>query len=73
MPQETVFGIAEAEELERRFGDDGEDHAADEIDADDRDEVGEDLEGHDAPARLTQHLGGFDEIALCGSTASPSA
>ena len=56
--------VAEAEELERRLGDDGEDDAADEVDADDRDEVREDLEGHDAPARLAQHLGRLDEVAL---------
>lgn len=57
-------GIPEAEKFQRRLGDDGEDDAADEIDADDRYHVGEDLECHDAPLRLAHHLGGFDEVLV---------
>ena len=45
--------IAEAEELERRLGDDGVDDAADEIEADDRQEIGDDLDQRSSatPAR----------------------
>ncbi len=57
-------GVAKAQELQGRLGDDGVDDGADEAHPDDGDEVRQYLHQDDAPGRLPQHLGGDDELFL---------
>ncbi len=57
-------GVAQTQELQGRFGDDGVDDGADEAHPDDGDEVGQNFHQDDAPGRLPQHFGGDDELFL---------
>ncbi len=64
--------IAEAEIFERRLGDDGVDDAADDVDADQRHEIGQDLDEDHPPVRLADHAGGHDEFAVAAAPKSAS-
>ena len=59
-----VERIAEAEIFERGLRDDGVDDRADDVDADQRHQVGQDLDEDDAPARLADHARRHDELAV---------